>query len=162
MTQARPRPGPPRAAVGDPVALSGPRTSYHPPAGTDAHVLVADETGLPAAATILESLPPGTPVRVVAEVADPAEHQDLPAGPAVSVTWLYRNGAEAGTTTLLEDAVRSLDWPAGRAYVWGGDESRAMTAVRRYVRHERDLPREAVSLVGYWRHASSPPEPDDD
>ncbi|NLV55321.1 MAG: siderophore-interacting protein, partial [Acidimicrobiales bacterium] len=43
-------------------------------------------------------------------------------------------------------------------YVWGGGESRAMTAVRRYVRREIGLPREAVSLVAYWRHADSPVE----
>jgi NADPH-dependent ferric siderophore reductase len=35
--------------------------------------------------------------------------------------------------------------------VWGGAESRCMTAVRRHVRDERRLPRHAVSLVAYWR-----------
>ena len=51
---------------------------------------------------------------------------------------------------------RSMPWPGGTPYVWGGGESRAMTAVRKYVRGEIGLPREAVSLVAYWRHASSP------
>ena len=48
----------------------------------------------------------------------------------------------------------------GRTYVWGGAESRAMTAVRRHVRHERGLAREQVSLVAYWRHRDHPPEPE--
>jgi len=34
---------------------------------------VADETGLPAAAVILEMLPAGVPVRLFAEVTDEAE-----------------------------------------------------------------------------------------
>ncbi len=151
-----------RAAAGDPVALWGPRTSYHPPAGTDRWLLVADETGLPGVATILESLPAGTPATVIAEVAGEAEHQDLPESPSFEVTWLHRDGADPGTTTLLADAVRALPWPDGTPYVWGGGESRAMTAVRKHVRHERGLPRDAVSLVGYWRHPTSPDEPDDD
>ena len=144
------------AVPGLPVALWGPRTAYHPPAATDWHLLVADDTGLPAVAVILESLPAGAVAKVFAEVADVAEHQLLPSSPSFEVTWLHRGDAPAGTTTLLADAVRSMPWPGGTPYVWGGGESRAMTAVRKYVRGEIGLPREAVSLVAYWRHASSP------
>jgi NADPH-dependent ferric siderophore reductase len=147
-----------RAKPGDPVALWGPRTAYHPPAQTDWHLLVADETGLPAVAAIMETLPAGAVARVFAEVTDDSERQVLPSAPGFDVTWLYRNGAPAGTTTLLADAVRATPWPGGTPYVWGGGESRAMTAVRRYVRGDLGLTREAVSLVAYWRHASSPPD----
>jgi NADPH-dependent ferric siderophore reductase len=142
-----------RAVPGDPVALWGPRTAYHPPESADWQLLVADETGLPAVAAIIESLPPTTPIRVVAEVADESERQDLPATAGCEVTWLYRRGAEPGTTTLLADAVRAMPWPGGTPYVWGGGESRAMTAVRRHVRGELGLPRDAVSLVAYWRRS---------
>ena len=82
-----------RARRGDPVALWGPRTGYHPPADTDWLLLVADETGLPAVAVILEQLPAGMPARVLAEVADEHEHQDLPVRQGVEVTWLHRDGA---------------------------------------------------------------------
>jgi NADPH-dependent ferric siderophore reductase len=150
-----------RARPGDPVALWGPRTAYEPPDGTDWYLLVADETGLPAVAVILETLPPGTRAKVFVEVADAAEQLPLPASPDYEVTWLHRDGAPAGTTTLLADAVRAMPWPGGTPYVWGGGESRAMTAVRRHVRHEIGLPREAVSLVAYWRHAAHTNDPDD-
>jgi NADPH-dependent ferric siderophore reductase len=140
-----------QARRGDPAALWGPRTAFHPPAGTDWLLLAADETGLPAVAVILEQRPAGMPAIVLAEVADAAEHHELPSGPDVAVTWLHRDGAEAGTTTLLVDAARDLAWPAGTPYVWGAGESRAMTALRRHVRDERGLERAAVSLVAYWR-----------
>jgi NADPH-dependent ferric siderophore reductase len=151
-----------RAEPGDPVALWGPRTAYEPPPDTDWYLLVADETGLPAVAAIIESLPEGTPVRVVAEADGPAERQELPDAPGVEVTWLYREGAPAGTITdRVAEAVRALSWPDGTPYVWGGGESRAMTAVRRHVRREVGLPRERVSLVAYWRHAAHADDPDD-
>jgi NADPH-dependent ferric siderophore reductase len=143
-----------RAKRGDLLALWGPRTAFHPPEGTDRYVLVADDTGLPAVAAILESLPAGTPATVFAEVADASEHQQLPESPLVDVTWLHRDGAPAGTTSLLADAVRGMPWRGGSPYVWGGAESRAMTAIRRHVRGEIGLPREAVSLVAYWRHGA--------
>jgi NADPH-dependent ferric siderophore reductase len=152
-----------RAAPGQPVALWGPRTAWHPPADTDWYLLVADDTGLPAVAVILESLPSDAVVRVVAEVDEEAEQPELSVGPNVEVVWCHRRGAEAGTTSLLPDAVRALDLPAGRPYVWGGGESRTMTAVRKYVRNEVGLSREQVSLVAYWRHAAhADDEPDTD
>jgi NADPH-dependent ferric siderophore reductase len=143
-----------RAEPGDPVALWGPRSAYHPPADVDWVLLVADETGLPAVAGILEQLPADVPALVVAEVADAAEHQDLPMRPGTDVTWLHRDGASAGTTTLLADAVAASVWPDGTPYVWGGGESHAMTAVRRHVRDARGLDRTHVSLVAYWRHTA--------
>lgn len=152
-----------RARPGDPVALWGPRTAFAPPEGTDRYVLVADETGLPAVAGILDWVPADVPVEVVAEVAEPAAWPDLPAHPSARVTWRDRGDAPPGRTSLLAEAVASLGSALdGRPYVWGGAESRAMTAVRRHVRQERGLAREQVSLVAYWRHRDHPVEVDQD
>jgi len=162
-----------RARPGDPVALWGPRTTYRPPDEVDWYLLVADETGLPATAAILEHLAGrfDGPVRVVVEVADAAEEQPLgtmpgqpeqPGLPDLAVTWLHRGATAAGTTTALLDAVAALDRPAGAPYIWGGGESRSMTRIRKHVRHELGFPRERVSLTGYWRHDLHANDPDDD
>lgn len=156
-----------RAQVGDPVALWGPRTSWVPPVGTDGYVLVADDTGLPAAAAILELLPPGTPVELFAEVDALEERHPLPERDgATRVHWVHRDGAAPGTTTALADAavahLRAGGVPGTAPYVWGGGESRIMTAVRKVVRHELGLAREQVSLIAYWRHAAHVGDPADD
>jgi NADPH-dependent ferric siderophore reductase len=161
-----------QARPGDPVALWGPRTTFEPPDRVDWYLLVADETGLPATAAILDHLAGrfDGPVRVVAEVADAAEEQPLGTMPGeperpgladLDVTWLHRHGKRPGTTTGLFDAVVALDLPDGEPYIWGGAESRAMTRIRKHVRHELGHPRDRVSLTGYWRHPDNP-EPDDD
>jgi NADPH-dependent ferric siderophore reductase len=144
-----------RAQVGDKVALWGPRTAFHPPEGTDRLLLVADDTGLPAVATILEWMPEGMTATVLAEVGNAEEHQELPERDGVEVIWLHRDGAPAGTTSLLADAARALPPFEGTPYVWGGGETKAMTAVRRHVRDERGLSREAVALIAYWRHTTT-------
>jgi NADPH-dependent ferric siderophore reductase len=152
-----------RVQVGDPVALWGPRTAWEPPADTDHYLLVADETGLPAVAGVLDLLPAGTSIQVVAEVGSLDERQPLPDHPGATVTWVSRDGADAGTaTSLLVDAVRELPWGGDRSYVFGGGESRALTKVRRFVRDEKGLDKAQVSLVAYWRHADDPdPVPSD-
>lgn len=147
---------------GAPAALWGPRTAFEPPEGTDGYLLAADETGLPAVAVILETLPADTPIVVLAEADDPATAPPLPDHPGAIVHWSYRHGAEAGTTTLLADAARSVTLPGTSPYVWGGGESRAMTAVRKHVRRALGLPREQVSLVAYWRHQAHLADPVDE
>jgi NADPH-dependent ferric siderophore reductase len=152
------------AGPGDPAALWGPREAFAPPAGTDWYLLVADESGLPATAAILDWLPPGSVVRAFVEVPDSGEEQPLAHGDDVVVTWLHRGDRPAGTTSQLVDAVRSLERPGGRPYAWGGGESRAMTAVRRYLRDQVGLERSQVSMTGYWRHpyhASDPEDPEE-
>jgi NADPH-dependent ferric siderophore reductase len=149
------------AQPGDPVALWGPRTTFTPPEGTASYLLVADETGLPAAAAIIDWLPAAATAHVLLEVADIAEEQPLFAGPGVRVRWLHRDGVPAGRTTALADAVRDLDLPDGPVYAWGGGESRTMTAIRRHLRHERGWERARVSLTPYWRHAAHAADPDD-
>jgi NADPH-dependent ferric siderophore reductase len=143
-----------RAQPGDPVALWGPRQAFEPPTDTDWYLLVGDETGLPAMAAILEALPADTVVLAVIEVADAGEHLPLPESPSVRVDWLHRDGAAPGTSTALVDAVRALELPPGTGYAWGGGESHVMTAVRRFLRRELGMAREAVSMLAYWRLAT--------
>lgn len=139
-----------REALGVPErALWGPRSSFHPPAETDAYLLVADETGLPAAAAITESLSEGTQIHLLAEVADARARQPLTERDGLTVTWLHRDGAAAGTTSLLADAVRALPLPSRGTYAWGGGESRAMTSVRQHLRDVCGLPLRQVSMVAY-------------
>lgn len=153
------------AGPGDPAALWGPRSNFAPPSrGVDWYLLVADESGLPATAAILEALPEGAVVRAVVEVPDASEEQPLAGGDDVVVTWLHRGDRPAGTAARLADAVRALEPPGGRAsgaYAWGGGESRAMTAVRRYLRDEVGLDRDQVSMTPYWRHPAHAADPVD-
>lgn len=152
-----------QAKAGDPVALWGPREAFTPPPGATRFVLVADETGLPAVAAILDSLDPGARVDVVAECDRADEHQPLPDHPGTTVHWVHRDGRPAGTVPgFVLEQVGRLDLDPTGAYAWGGGESRTMTAVRKLLRRSLGWSREQVSLVAYWRHAESPVADDAD
>jgi len=144
------------ARAGDRVALWGPRTTYAPPDSTTSMLLVADETGTPAVAAILESVPRSMPVLALVETASPEERLTLPMRPSVDVVWLYRAGRLPGTTSMLVDAVRTLSFHgAAGLYAWGGAESRCITAVRDHLRNEVGMAAECVSMTGYWRRVRS-------
>lgn len=150
-----------RAKPGDPAALWGPRTLYEPPADTAWRLLVADETGLPAVAAILWSLPEGARASAVLQVADESEEQRLDSAGEVEITWLHHADARASAPAREEPplvgAVRALRFPEtapGEAvYVWGAAESAPVTALRRHLRKERGLGNRSLSLTPYWQRA---------
>ena len=85
------------------------------------------------------------------EVAEDAHRLELRALPHVEVTWLVRDGAEAGTTTLLVDAVKNSDWWDGRPFAWLAGEHTAVRDLRRHLLEDRGLPKEDIEFAGYWR-----------
>jgi NADPH-dependent ferric siderophore reductase len=120
-------------------------------------VLVGDETGLPGIARILEGLPESAQGVALIEVADAAEEQPLDGPHGVKVLWLHRNGAPAGTTSLLLDALRAVEFPSERddIFAWVGAEYSAFRSIRGYLRTEIGLARAQMIAFSHWRHGMS-------
>ena len=141
------------AEPGDTAALWGPRTAFEPPPPTGSYLLVVDETGYAAAAAILDAVlatSPTTPVTVLAECDTSPVTDLLAAGGNVEVRCCRRYGAEPGTSSVLLDAVRSID-VSGDVYAYGAAESKRITEMRRHLRDVCGLTSEQVSMTGSWR-----------
>jgi NADPH-dependent ferric siderophore reductase len=141
-----------RTQVGDPVVFNGPGGGYAPDPSADWHLLAGDDAAVPAIAAALEALPRDAAGSVVLEVDTAADHVALAAPERVDVTWLHRDGAEPGTTTLLADGLRAVPWRDGRVQVFAHGEREAMKSLRDYLFGERGLDRGQVSLSGYWAY----------
>lgn len=138
------------AKAGDRIGLMGPGGGA--PTSSDWYLLAGDETALPVIARIAEGLPPGAQATLLIEVADATEEQAIRSQATLDLRWLHRNGAEAGTTDLLETAVRALPWPEDTAiFALIGCEHRAAKALRGYLRKERGLARDRHLVAAYWR-----------
>ncbi|MEV6289986.1 siderophore-interacting protein [Streptomyces sp. NPDC051896] len=143
-----------RATPGDRVLLLGPAVAdnrairFRPPGDTDLVVLWGDETAVPAATAILESLPAGTRVRAWLEVPHAGDIQDVRTEADAEITWLVRHD----DAPMAVDAVRAAQLPrAERPYVWMAGESGRVKALRRHFVGERGVDRRRVTFVGYWR-----------
>lgn len=145
---------------GDRVVVAGPRGLYRPHPATEWLLLAADESALPAVATILESLPPGFPVRAFLEVEDAAEEQALDTLAAAQVQWLHRAPGQF-PGRALESALRAVDLPGGgnlsgeRVEIWVGCEAGVMRDIRRHLLHERGFNPGQLHTYGYWRQGES-------
>ncbi|MEU5051087.1 siderophore-interacting protein [Streptomyces sp. NPDC021096] len=137
------------ARPGDEIRFLGPGGAYVPDPAAGWHLLAGDESALPAITASLERVPEGALVHAFVEVSDAEEEQklELPAG--VEVTWLHRAGRPVGEA--LVEAVRSLDFPAGDVQAFVHGEAGFVKELRRHLRMEREVPRERLSISGYWR-----------
>jgi NADPH-dependent ferric siderophore reductase len=147
-----------RAAAGDRVLLLGPAIAdnrairFRPPEDTDLVVVWADETAVPAASAILESLPAGVRAQVWLEVHDASDIQDLATEADAQITWLVRDGIGVEGSPMALDAIRAAQLPpASRPYAWIAGESTCVKELRRHLVRERGIDRRRVTFVGYWR-----------
>lgn len=139
------------ARPGDPICLRGPGGKWAPDTGAADVLLVGDEAAAPAIARALELAPAGARVRVFVEVAD-ADHQiPLPATDA-EVSWVHRGDAAPGVPLLR--AVQAYAVPTDHehfsAFVHGNADM--IKDVRRWLFVEHGVPKDRVSISGYWRH----------
>ena len=140
------------AQPGDPLVLLGIGGGYAPDPEADWHLLAGDEAAIPAISAALEAMPAGAEGVVLLEVAGADEHLDLIVPDGFDVRWLHRDGREPGTTDLLVDAVRGLDWRDGQVQVFIHGERGAMKQLRPHLTDERGVDRSQLSLSAYWAH----------
>ncbi|MDQ1020864.1 siderophore-interacting protein [Streptomyces afghaniensis] len=141
--------GPWAASVqpGETVWFMGPGGAYAPDPDADWHLLVGDESALPAIARSLEALPRGARAYAFIEVSGPEEEQKIDSD--VEVVWLHRGDRPVGEA--LVEAVRDLAFPEGRVHAFVHGEAHFVKELRRLLRVERGIAREDLSISGYWR-----------
>jgi NADPH-dependent ferric siderophore reductase len=139
------------AQVGSKLVIGGPRGSVVVPTAYDWYLLAGDETALPALGRRIEELPAGSTVLAVIEVADAAEEQRFETRADVSLHYVHRNGAEAGTTSLVLDAIKALPFPIGVAYAYIAGEVTMAQSVRTHLQDERGFDPQYIKAAGYWR-----------
>lgn len=137
------------ARPGDPVTLLGPGGGYAPDPDADWHLMVGDESVLPAIAASLPRIPAGVPVHVLVEVADAADELPLTTPGDLRLRWLRRGDRS------MADAVGELAFPPGAVHAFVHGEAGMVRAVRRRLLVDRGIPPEALSCSGYWKRSRS-------
>jgi NADPH-dependent ferric siderophore reductase len=138
------------AQVGDVIQIAGPRAGFR--LDTEVHQLLigGDETALPAIGSILEALPREVSAKVFIEIPEDSDSQSIRSKADVSIVWLSRHGAAAGTRTILQEAIMDAPLPEGGS-VWFSAESFAVRTIRRHFYVVRGLDRRRVISFGYWQ-----------
>jgi NADPH-dependent ferric siderophore reductase len=131
------------AQPGDELLLLGPGGAYTPDPDADWHLMVGDSSVIPAIAASLARVRPGVPVHVLIEVDGPEEEQPLSTPGDLHLTWLHGGS--------VAEAVAALEFPPGDVHAFVHGEASTVRDIRRHLLVDRELPREALSISGYWK-----------
>ncbi|BCB77451.1 siderophore-interacting protein [Phytohabitans flavus] len=140
------------AKPGDRLVLSGPGGGYSPDPSVAWHVFAGDLSAVPAIAASLEALEarPGDAAGVAyIEVADPADVLELKCPEQVAVRWLVN--PDPDDAAFLARTLDAGDWPVATdaVQVFAHGERESVKAMRAVLR-DRGVPRESISISGYW------------
>jgi NADPH-dependent ferric siderophore reductase len=140
-----------QAKPGQPLSLGGPRGSFIIPTEYDWHLLIGDETALPAISRRLAELPAGSRAIVIGEIDSTEDEVAFSTDADATVKWAHRNGATAGANDVLAAALAKLKQPAGDYYAWVACESLTAKALRRQLIADHGANPKWMRAAGYWR-----------
>lgn len=142
------------AAAGDSAWIAGPRGSFVFPLEFDWHLLIADETGLPALARRLEELPANKRAIALIEVDDEKDELLLESAAEATVIWAHRKGEPAGESRTLYQSLQALALPQGDFFAWIACESRVAKELRGFLIQECGANPKWTRASGYWRRGA--------
>lgn len=135
------------AQPGQRATIGGPRGSFIIPLDYDWHLLVGDDTALPAISRRLEELPAGAHAIVLLQVAQ-ADRRAFATQANAQIQWVVSDAA-------LIDAVRALALPAaGEGYAWCAGEAATMATLRRILVEDKGHDRRAIRAAAYWKRGA--------
>jgi NADPH-dependent ferric siderophore reductase len=133
-------------APGERLQVFGPRGKVVM-SGARWQLYLGDESALPAIAEMSAALPPSASGVAIIEVNDARERQAIP-GP-LEIRWVFRDGAPAGTTSLLDESLRDVTLPETDRHVFVFGESRVVRRLRDTLQARGVTPGE-LAAKGYW------------
>lgn len=142
------------AQVGHPLGIAGPRGSFVVPTDFDWHLLIGDETALPAISRRLEELPSTAKAIVVIKTTRDDGQMKLASDSRLEVHWVTESNTPASGPGALEAAVRHLSQPQGEGYIWAGGEYEDIKAVRQFLIDEWKIDKSRIRASSYWRRAA--------
>jgi NADPH-dependent ferric siderophore reductase len=143
-----------QAKAGDTLNLGGPRGSFIIPTDYDWHLLVGDETALPAISRRLAELPSSARAIVVGEVDGPADEIAFETKANATIAWAHRNGAAPGESDALAKKLAAMKFPGGAYYAWVACESLVAKALRAQLIANHGANPKWMRAAGYWRRGA--------
>ncbi|SDG43804.1 siderophore-interacting protein [Microbacterium pygmaeum] len=153
-------------APGESVVIIDEGLAFNPERGTEQVLLIADETGLPAIASICASLPASATGLVIIEVPAQEDALEFARPSGIEVQWIVRSAGDThhddkpGSLALAAlAAMPDAALPASPFHAYIVGEQSLPTGARRHLVSERGLDKDLVSFCGYWRVGAASPTP---
>lgn len=138
------------AKIGDPLGIAGPRGSMVITRDFDWHLLIGDETAIPAIGRRLEELPANSRAIVVIKTCREHARIEFAHQCELDIRWVTEASPPVDGPGALESSVRQLSLPAGEGFAWAAGEHKEIRAVRKYLTEGLQLPNNRIRAASYW------------
>ncbi|MFV0475692.1 MAG: siderophore-interacting protein [Pikeienuella sp.] len=116
----------------------------------DFYLCAADMSAIPVVAAALEAMPRDARGLAIFEITSEEDRQEIDAPEGVELRWLVHADPHRPSEAQI-DAVRAMDWPAGRVQTCVAGEHSAIRALREHLLLERGIDRKDAYISGYWK-----------
>ncbi|MES2511108.1 MAG: siderophore-interacting protein [Pseudomonadota bacterium] len=140
-----------QSKVGQVLFLMGPGPGYALDTTVAHHLLIADDSALPAVENILAELPATASVRLLVEVISADEERPLKTAAQLTTQWLPRGTDHRHAGQALEKALRALPPIAADTKIYLACEAAAMRRIRQLLVDELGITRSNIVGRGYWK-----------
>lgn len=113
------------------------------------YLLVADSTGIPVIAAILEDLPSTAKGICILEVDSKIDEQELQTLADIELIWVYNEHPQQGS--LLADIVKQKMLPEESRSGYVAAEFSTVKEIRNYLRKEKSWKQEELYAYSYWK-----------
>jgi len=146
---------------GESVVIIDEGLAFNPARGVEHVLLIADETGLPAIASICATLPRDAAGLALIEVPSVEDTIEFERPEHVEVRWIVRPSTQKpGSLALTALAALTPDeLPAAGFHAYIVGEQSLPTSARRHLVSERGVDKDLISFCGYWRVGAASPTP---
>lgn len=113
------------------------------------YLLVADATGIPVVAVILEDLPETAKGTCIIEVQGEEDGQSLPTKANIDFIWLHNPHPQEGS--LLAKVFKDQELPDENRFAYVAAEFSTVKEIRHYLRKEQGWQQKELYAYSYWK-----------
>jgi NADPH-dependent ferric siderophore reductase len=144
-----------RAVPGALLEVGGPKGSaIIDPSNINTHLLIGDETAIPAIGRRLEELPADSQAIVVVETEAAVDRPTFQSKAAMRTVWATRDHGSDPAAAII-NALRAVDFAATQCFAWIAHESQVARSIRACLLTERNLDKRWIKAAGYWRRGAT-------
>ena len=137
-----------QAAPGQRIRIGGPRGSFVIPKDYDWHLMIGDETALPAISRRLEELPSAANVFAFIQLNDPADQRAFNTKANLVEEWT------GPSPDSLVETIRKANLPAGEGFAWAAGEAKVISSIRAILVATHGLDKEHIRAAAYWKRGT--------
>jgi len=136
--------------VGDNIELKGPGTLKIDTSVGDWYLFAADMSALPAAISVIETLPPSAKGYAFLEISDELDKQEFSAPTGIEIKWLVHPNPKEKSSQQL-NAIKAIKMLEGTPNIFVAGELSTIREIKQFINEQERFKDAFTYISSYWK-----------